>query len=401
MKLTKTIVEGATYQGDGKSRCILWEGESLPGFGLRVYPSGKKSFVLFYRAGRQQRFMVLGGFPVLTVQAAREKAQRVLASVLDGADPIRSRQHERTAPTVTELSQRYLREHAPKKKQSSVDADERLFKLYILPAIGSQTVESLTPDDASRLHHGLHKKPIQANRVLALLSKLLSLAERWGVRPLGSNPCRHVERFRENKRERFLSSSELTRLGEALAEVEREASEHVSAILAIRLLLLTGARRNEILTLRWEEVDLEGTCLRLSDSKTGKKIVRLGGAALELLSAASRQEGNPFVCFGEREGQHFIGLQRPWRRIQKKAGLQEVRLHDLRHSFASVGAGAGVGLPILGRLLGHTQPVTTARYAHLADDPLQHAADHISAEIASRLANRPQKGTQQSPDLAS
>jgi len=396
MKLTKTIVEGATYQGDGTSKCILWEGESLPGFGVRVYPSGKKSFVLFYRAGRQQRFMVLGAFPVLTVQAAREKAQKVLASVLDGADPIRTRKQKRTAPTVAELSQRYLREHAPKKKQSSVETDERLLKLYILPAIGSQTVESLTTDDASRLHHSLHKKPIQANRVLALFSKLLSLAERWGMRPLGSNPCRHVERFRENKRERFLSSSELTRLGEALADVERDASEHLSAILAIRLLLLTGARRNEILTLRWSEVDLERSCLQLADSKTGKKIIRLGGAALELLSDAPRQEGNPYVCFGEREGGHFIGLQRPWKRIQKKAGLEEVRLHDLRHSFASVGAGAGVGLPILGRLLGHTQPITTARYAHLADDPLQHAADHISAEIAARLASRSQEAPQAS-----
>lgn len=389
MKLTKTVADGATYQGNGQSRCVLWD-DALPGFGLRVYPSGKKSFVLFYRAGRQQRLMVLGSYGVLTVQQAREKAQKVLASVLDGADPIETRQQERTAPLVSELAERYLREHArPKKKAASIEADERLLRLYVLPALGRRTVESLGTEDASKLHHNLHKKPIQANRVLALFSKLMSLAERWGMRAPGTNPCRLVERFRENKRERFLSSAELIRLGEVLAEAERDASEHLSALLALRLLLLTGARKSEILTLRWDEVDFERSCLRLRDSKTGQKVIPLGAAALELLTTAPREEGNPFVCFGEKAGQQFIGLQRPWQRLRKKAGLPAVRLHDLRHTHASVGAGAGFGLPIIGRILGHSNPSTTARYSHLADDPLRHAANHISAEIAAHLTRRP------------
>jgi integrase len=388
MKLTKTTVESATYYGDGRSRCVVWD-DALAGFGLRVYPSGSKAFVLFYRTGRQQRLIVLGRYGILTVQQAREKAQKVLATVLDGADPVKARRQERTAPTVAELAERYLREHArPKKKTSSVEGDERLLRLYVLPVLGKRTVESLTTDDVSRLHHGLCSKPIQANRVLALLSKLLNLSERWGMRAPGSNPCRFVERFRENRRERFLSSEELARLGEVLAEVEQENSEHVSVILAIRLLLLTGARRNEILTLRWSEVDLERSCLRLSDSKTGQKVIRLGTSALELLTAAVREEGNPYVCFGDRPGQRFSGLQRPWQRIQQRAGLSGIRLHDLRHTHASVGAGAGFGLPVIGRLLGHSQPVTTARYAHLADDPLQQAADWISTDIAGHLTRR-------------
>jgi|SRR5882724_1137297 len=399
MKLTKTTVESATYQGDGRSRYVLWD-ETLAGFGLRVYPSGAKAFVLFYRSGRRQRFMVLGRYGILTVQQAREKAQKSLVAVLDGADPIETRQQERSAPTVAELAERYLREHAhPKKKASSIEADERLLRLYVLPALGSRTVESLTSEDASHLHHSLREKPIQANRVLALLSKVLNLAERWGMRPFGSNPCRFVERFRENRRERFLSAEELARLGEALSAAELDGSEHASAILAIRLLLLTGARKSEILTLRWSEVDMERSCLRLSDSKTGKKLIRLGDAALKLLAGVSRQEGNPYVCFGERAGQYFLGLQRPWQRVQKEAGLQGIRLHDLRHTHASVGAGAGFGLPIIGRLLGHTQPVTTARYAHLADDPLQHAADHISAEIAGHLTRRNAPESAQVSDL--
>ncbi|HKH46233.1 MAG TPA: site-specific integrase [Thermoanaerobaculia bacterium] len=389
MKLTKTVADGATYQGNGQSRCVLWD-DSLPAFGLRVYPSGKKAFVVFYRAGRQQRLMVLGSYGKLTVQTARQKAQKVLASVLDGADPVETRQQERTAPMMAELADRYLREHArPKKKAASIKADERLLRLYVLPALGRRTVESLTIADAAKLHHSLHQKPIQANRVLALLSKLMSLAERWGMRAPNSNPCRTVERFRENKCERFLSSTELARLGEVLAEAERDASEHLSALLALRLLLLTGARKNEILALRWEEVDFERSCLRLRDSKTGQKVIPLGAATLELLETAPREEGNPYVCFGEKAGQHFIGLQRPWQRLRKKAGLPAVRLHDLRHTHASVGAGAGFGLPIIGRILGHTNPSTTARYSHLADDPLQQAANHIAGEIAAHLARRP------------
>lgn len=389
MKLTKTVADGATYQGNGQSRCVLWD-DSLPGFGLRVYPSGKKSFVVFYRAGRQQRLMVLGSFGVLTVQQAREKAKKMLASVLDGADPVDARQQERTVPIVAELADRYLRVHArPKKKAASVEADERLLRLYVLPALGRRTVGSLDTEDASKLHHSLHTKPIQANRVLALFSKLMSLADRWGMRTPGTNPCRLVERFRETKRERFLSSAELAQLGKVLAEAERDASEHVSAILALRLLLLTGARKNEILALRWEEVDFQRSCLRLQDSKTGKKVIPLGEAALELLASALREEGNPYVCFGEKAGQHFIGLQRPWQRLRKKAGLPAVRVHDLRHTHASVGAGAGFGLPIIGRILGHTNPSTTARYSHLADDPLQQAVNHIAGEIAAHLSRRP------------
>jgi len=385
MRLTKTVIEKASYEGDGKSRHVLWD-EEIPAFGLRVYPSGNKAFVLFYRQDGRQRLMSVGRFGVLTLQQAREKARKALVSVIDGSDPVRQRKGARAAATLADVAERYMEEHArPKKKASSVAGDERLLRLYIIPALGQHKAAAITAADVSQLHHSLRGKPFQANRVLALLSKMFSLAEKWGYRLDYSNPCRHVERYRERKRERFLSSEELARLGEALTKAEHEQTEHPSAILAIRLLLLTGARKNEILSLTWDEVDLQRGYLRLRDSKTDGKVIPLGPPALELLSDANRIEENPYVCHGVRHGQRLVGLQRPWDRIRQEAGLPEVRLHDLRHTHASVAAGVGYGLPIIGKLLGHTQPVTTARYAHLADDPVKEAAARVSREMDQSL----------------
>ena len=242
---------------------------------------------------------------------------------------------------------------------------------------------------ASLLSRATGHTPYQANRVLALLSKVFNLAERWGLRPDGSNPCRHVERYPEKRRERYLSAEELARLGEVLTEVERASEEPASAIAAIRLLILTGCRRNEVLSLRWEEVDFERSLLLLADSKTGRKAVPVGAPTLALLAELPRLEGNPHVLPGEKAGAHFVGLAKVWQRIRKQAGLEDVRVHDLRHSFASVGAGAGLSLPIIGKLLGHTQAATTQRYAHLAADPVRQAADRISEEIAAAMSGKP------------
>jgi integrase len=247
--------------------------------------------------------------------------------------------------------------------------------------------DAITAADVARLHHALGDKPLAANRVLALISVMFNLAESWGLRAPGSNPCRHLKRYPERKRERFLGADEIQRLGAAL--VEAQGGEHPSALAAIRLLLLTGARKSEILTLKWEHVDLERYALRLPDSKTGAKVIALGGAAAALLARLDRRDGNPYVCWGNSAGGHFIGLQHVWQRIRRRAQLPEVRLHDARHTYASFGAAAGMGLPVLGALLGHKQPVTTARYAHLANDPLRAAADRIAGEIAAALDGGP------------
>lgn len=382
MRLTKRNIDAAEYRGGTDYH---WD-ESLPNFGLRIYPSGRKSFVSAYRLRGRKRIMVLGSYGVLTPTEARKRAQRVLADASEGKDPSQARQDSIKAPTVALLASRYLDEYAAtRKKAKSIEEDQRMWKRHILPVLGQIKVADVAREDIADLHHRLRKTPYAANRVLALLSKAFNLAEMWGLRSDHSNPCRHVERYKESKRERFLGTEELQRLGAALNEAERTQSEHPSAILAVRLLLLTGARKQEILKLRWTEVDWKHSCLRLADSKTGQKVISLGPPALELLRQAQQKDGNLFVCYGYRGAGNFVGLQRPWARITEAAGLDGVRIHDLRHTHASVGVAAGLSLPIIGKLLGHTQPQTTARYAHLADDPQQQAAARIAGEIAERL----------------
>jgi integrase len=385
LKLTKRTVEGTAAPQSGEIN--LWDSE-VPGFGLRLRAGGSRVYVVEYRNREQRkRRITLGPHGRLTVEQARDLAQQALAAVGRGEDPAEARNEERAAPTVVELAKRYLDQHArPKKKPASIAADERILRLYVLPALGRRRAAALGLKEVADLHHAMRDKPVQANRMLALLSKMFGLAERWGLRPPGSNPCRGVDRFPERRRERFLSAGELERLGTVLDEVE--PTEPFVA-LAIRLLLLSGARRDEVLTLRWSEVNFERACLSLPDSKTGAKLIPLGPAPLAVLSSAPRLEGSLYVIPGRRIGGRLIGLQRPWVRIREQAGLGDLRLHDLRHTFASYGAAAGLGLPVLGAILGHRNQATTARYAHIADDPRQAGAARISGEIAAALNGRP------------
>ena len=402
MKLTKSIVDRAKYEGeshegsDGQkkwSRYVLWD-DDVRGLGLRITPKGKKSFVLSYRVGNRKRLLTMGPYGVLTLQEARVRAMKELAAILDGHDPLAVREEVREAPTVKALGERYLEEHAyPKKKPKSAEEDRRQLEKYIEPALGKVQVSDLTTADCARLHHSMRDTPIQANRVRALLSKMCSLAETWGLRPKGSNPVNDVERFKERKRERYLSTEELERLGKVLAEMEAEGQEPQQAITAVRLLLLTGCRRDEILKLRWKEVDFERRFLLVPDSKTGAKVVPVGSAVIDLLRTIPRQADNPYVLPGRNGTGRFVGLFHVWVRIRDRAGISDVRIHDLRHSFASVGVGSGHGLPILGKLLGHRDSATTARYAHLAADPLLAAADQISEEIGRKIAASSQRSS--------
>jgi integrase len=388
-RLTKRRI-AATPATDRDS--FLWDSE-IPGFGLRLWPSGRRVFVFQYRNRLQRtRRLVIGPYSTLTVARARDIARQWATELATGADPSAERKAARQAPTVAALAERYLAEHARlRKKPRSIASDETLLRLHILPALGAAKAASLTRADIQRLHHRMRGTPGAANRTLALLSKMLNLAERWGLRSDGSNPCRHVEKYPEHRGERFLSAAEIARLAAALAEAEQLATESVSTIAAIRLLLFTGARLSEILTLSWEHVDLERRCLRLPDSKTGAKTIYLPAPACEILAGLPRATGNPHVIPGRRPGAHLVNLRQPWSRIRKRAALPGVRLHDLRHSFASMAAAGGLSLPIIGALLGHTQPATTARYAHLAADPLKQAADLIGSRIEAAMASEPRK----------
>ncbi len=385
VRLTKRFVESRT---PATKDTFYWD-EEVPSFGLRVKPSGRRSFIIQYRTkGRISRRYTIGPHGVYTVEKARKKAQRLLQGVRDGRDPAREKEDAAGAPTVAKLAARYLEEHAKaKKKPSSADSDEKNLNNHVLPELRQRPVAEVTRADIMKLRHKMRETPGAANRVLALLSKMFNLAEQWGWRSDGSNPCRHVERYPERKMERFLSVEELRRLGDALAEAARTQSVSLPAVAAIRLLVFTGCRVSEILTLEWQHVDEAQTCLRLPDSKTGAKVVHLNAPALEVLADIRKRDGNPFVIAGRGEGP-LQNLRRPWLDVRKTAGLGDVRLHDFRHSFASVAVAGGLSLPVIGALLGHTQAATTQRYAHLAADPLKQAAEMIGSRIAAAMAGK-------------
>jgi len=396
VKVTKSSVERLAPSPEGAY--LVWD-EALPGFGVRVTPAGVRSYIAQYRNGRgQSRRMTLGRHGPLAPDAARREARQVLAAAAAGRDPLEERREaRRRGMTLRALVERYEREALPKNRPSTAESYRGLLSRHILPALGRRPVADITRADVARLHHTMRRTPGSANRALAVLSRLFNLAERWGLRADGTNPCRHVERYPESSRERFLSSAELARLGDALRAMAREPLEHGfqseasarSAVAAVRLLVLTGARRSEILNLRWPDVDTERALLWIREHKSGRgaKAIPLNAGAREVLAALPRR--SEWVLPTGR-GDRPVSLSKPWARIREVAKLEGVRLHDLRHSFAAVGAGAGTSLYVVGKLLGHKTPTMTGRYAHLADDPLREAADGIAARIAAALEGRPE-----------
>jgi integrase len=381
-KLTKRVVDAAEIQA---AEYFIWDDE-LPGFALRVLPSGRKGYIVQYRAGRRSRRMSLGPSTVLTCEQARTRAIGIIAAARNGDDPAAERDAERKTITVKELAERFDKEHiSVRVKETTAKGYRRLIERTILPALGRHRVTEVTRADIAKLHHDLRHIPYEANRCLEVISKMFGLAEMWGLRPDGSNPRKHIKKYAEEKRERFLSPAELKRVGDVLREMEDEGIELSSAIAAARLLILTGCRLGEIMTLQWEHVDLAGRALRLPDSKTGAKVVHLGQPAIDVLTSIKKVDKNPWVIVGTLPGARLTDLQPFWQRVRTRAGLKDVRIHDLRHTFASTAVASGQGLPMIGKLLGHTQVQTTARYAHLAADPVKLAADAVSSQIAASL----------------
>lgn len=383
-KLIKRTVEAA---GPRPKEYYLWD-EDIPGLGLRVLPSGRKQYIIQYRTGRRSRRLSLGPSTILTPEQARTRALKVLADALGGKDPAADRDALRKAPNVRDLAKRFDDQHISLRiKASTAKEYRRSLEKFILPKLGAMLVTEVTRTDIANFHHDLRHVPYQANRCLEIISKMFNLAELWGLRPDGSNPRRLIQKYPEVKRERFLSLEEIKRLGSVLREIETEGREMPSAILAIRLLLYTGCRLNEIMTLKWEYVDLEAAILHLPDSKTGAKKVYLGKPAVKLLEEAPAIVGNPWVITGALPGARLTDLQPFWQRVRARAGFEGVRIHDLRHTFASTAVAAGHSLPIIGKLLGHTQVQTTARYAHLAASPAMTAADSITSALKRALGN--------------
>src|SRR5215217_653197 len=377
-KITKRSVDAAL---PAAKEFFLWDSE-LKGFGLRIYPSGRKMYLAQFRANGRLRRVNIGLHGAVTPEIARTEAMKHLSQARLGADPAGDRDRRKASPTMKEFGQRFLDEHVASHCKPSTHAEyKRSVEIFINPKLGSHRIIDITRADVVEMHHSMKATPYQANRTLGVLSVMFTVAHTWDVRTDGVNPCWKIKRYKEVKRERYLMPNELARLGQVLREAdgEREAAS------CIQLLLLTGCRLGEVQTLKWDYVDLEAGLLRLPDSKTGAKLVAIGQAAVEVLKSIPKVKNNPYVIAGAVEGQHLIDMQKPWRRLRERAGMSDLRIHDLRHSFASDALQLGEDLTMIGRLLGHTQVQTTARYAHLKTDSIRVAANKVADAIAIAL----------------
>jgi integrase len=409
-RITKRVVDSIESNG---SEYTVWD-NTVSGFGVRVRATGAKSYVVAYRAGSGRgapmRRYTIGAVGKITPDLARTRARAILGAVAQGQDPANQKATERGAPTVAELADRFMAGHVKAKcKGRTAEFYRDILERIVKPAIGASKADKLTRPQVGKLHSALADTPFQANRVLAIIGSMYAFASRMALVPEGTNPARGIDKFKESCRERFLTSEELEQLGSAIREAEtsgipwtvdesRPTAKHVAkgirvtkinpyAAAALRLLLFTGCRLREILHLRWEHVDLERGCLFLPDSKSGRKTVILNAPALAILTGLERV--GPYVVPGDDPAYPRHDLKRPWNAVTKRADLSGVRLHDLRHTYASFGAAGGLGLPIIGKLLGHAQAATTARYAHLDNDPLRRASEAIGGRIAAALNGNP------------
>jgi integrase len=359
-----------------KGNTITYDTE-VKGFGVRVTAAGVRAFILNYRARGVERRITIGGYPDWSVAAARDRARELKREVDRGGDPMGERHDDRAAPTIHDLWLRYERDHLPSKAPRAQADDRAMFRDYILPDLARTKVKDIRPADIDALHRTISaQRRIRANRVVEVLSKAFSLAIRWEWRP--DNPCDGVRHNPEEPRSRYLNPDELKRLAAALEQHPERTS-----VDAIRLMLLTGARRGEVLGATWSMFDLERGVWTKPSAHTKQRRehrVPISVAALDLLQRVRATTTGPYVFPGGNGGP-LTDVKKTWQTVRNAAGLPNVRLHDLRHTYASLLASAGMSLPIIGALLGHTQPQTTARYAHLLDDPLRAATNHIGSVL--------------------
>jgi integrase len=410
-KLTKRVVDAI----QATTKPLIYYDSELTGFGIRISSSGTKSWFVEYRPGARgrsvpKRRMVLGRTQTLTPDQARTAAREALAAVALGQDPAAARTSAREMSNFREFAERYLTEEAAAKLKPRTVVNYRIYlRKHAASFIGGMKLDTVSPSDIAKMHRKIGEtRPMTANRVVECIGSVYRYAATCGLVKRGHNPAAHIEAFREQRRERFLNSNELARLGEAIREAEttgipweiddkKPTAKHVPkknritnigphAAAALRLLILTGARLREIIELKWDYVDIERGLLLLPESKTGRKTIVLNAPALAVLSSLPCV--GSYVIMGDDPEKPRHDLNRPWKLVAKRAGLIGVRIHDLRHTHASIGAGAGLGLPIIGKLLGHSHASTTQRYAHLDADPVRRASEQIAGQIAAAMGER-------------
>ena len=357
---------------------IYWD-ETLKGFGLYVRPSGKKTFVLKYRIGRGRaapvRKLTLGASTIITTEQARFKAKGFLLKASQGIDPF---EYSNQNTTIKEFCDLYIERHAKiKKKITTMIEDQRLIRLQIIPNFGRIKITDITRAMLVKHHEALNKTPYMANRFLALMSKMMNLAEKWEFRALNSNPCKHIDRYKEKPREVYLTLDQLERVGLAMKQLKAIESEYVLGV--IKLLILTACRKSEILNLKWEYIDFNNSCMNLPDTKTGERKIHLNPSAISILQSLERKSDYVFVS--RVQNKRITDISLTWKKICNIAELKNVRPHDLRHTFASHAVNNGFSLPIIAKMLGHKDLKTTQRYAHLHEDPVKKANDDVSLKL--------------------
>ncbi len=374
MKLKKTIIDKLTYLGDAakNEKCIFWADDPT-GLGLRIYPSGKKAFVFSYRYQGRKQLKTIGRYGDITLNQAEDQVRKDIAALLDNRNPLAERKADRLGDTISQLCNVYIDRYASTKKTG--DEDIRRIKQRILPVWASHKIKSITKQDVMGLHVKIGKDtPYEANRLLSLISKLFGFAANMEMIAAGHpNPAIGITRFKEDKRDRFVSAEEFPRLIEA---IQNEPNQY--ARYALWLYLLTGLRKEELLSAKWTDIEKAGNDLqlRIENTKNGKThYLPLSDAATTLMDQITRVDGNPYIIVGKNEGAHLVNIDKPWQRVRKEAGIEDVRLHDLRRTVGSWLAQSGNSLHLIGRVLNHSNTSTTAIYARFGQNHVKEALD--------------------------
>ena len=379
-KLTKRTVDALVVAG---TDAVFWDPD-LKGFGIRVYASGRKVFVVQTRGPNGPKRVTLGRYGKLAPEQARKRAARVIDRIKRGLEPFPVPVEPEL--TVARLAERYMKGHVAVNCRAATQASYRYtIEAHILPELGELPMSEVDRSRVAKFHYRRRRTPQAANAAVKILSRMFSMAESWELLPPGRNPCRAVRRYKEVRRERFLTPDEYRELGRVLQEAEADGSVRPSAIAALRLLMLTGCRKNEIVRLRWDDVDRATRQIRLRDTKTGPRTIPLSSAVEAVLEGIPRDGDSPWVIAGRKPGAHLVNVDAMWKRLRAKAGIEDVRIHDLRHSWASRALALGESLSMIGKLMGHGQVATTARYAHLARDTEKASAAKVGGSIGADI----------------